>query len=137
MDVWGPSPVPSFSGYKYYLLLVDDFTKYCWLFPLHSKSEVTSHIQHFRTFVSTHFAWQIKTIRSDRGGEFLNKLMSAFFATFGILHETTCPHTPEQNGVAERKHCHIVETAITLLQQARLPILFWLEAITTALYLIN
>lgn len=137
MAVWGPSPVPSFSGYRYYLLIVDDFTKYCWLFPLHAKSEVATHIQNFKVFVSAHFSLQIKTIRSDRGGEFLNKLMTSFFATFGILHETTCPYTPEQNGVAERKHCHIVETAITLLQQAHLPIMFWLEAITTALYLIN
>lgn len=63
--------------------------------------------------------------------------MNVFFALFGIIHETSCPHTPEQNGVAERKHGHIIETAITLLQKAQLPITFWLEAITTAVYLIN
>lgn len=135
MDVWGPSPVPSFSGYKYYLLLVDDFTKYCWLFPLKLKSEVTSYVQAFKAFVANHFSLSIKTIRSDNGGEFLSKLMHIFFAHFGIVHETSCPHTLEQNGVAERKHRHIIETAITLLQQANLPITFWLEAITTALYL--
>lgn len=137
MDVWGPSPVVSFSGYKYYLLLVDDFTKYCWLFPLHKKSDVSSYVQAFKVFVSNHFSMSIKTFRSDNGGEFLNKLMSAFFALFGIKHETSCPHTPEQNGVAERKHGHILETAITLLQQAHLPIKFWMEAIITAIYLIN
>lgn len=137
MDVWGPSPIPSFSGFRYYLLLVDDYTKYCWLFPLHAKSEVTSCVQAFKVFVSNHFAYSIKTFRSDNGGEFLNKIMASFFAHFGILHETTCPYTPEQNGVAERKHGHIIETAISLLQQAQLPIQFWLEAITTALYLIS
>lgn len=137
MDVWGPSPVASFSGFRYYLLLVDDFTKYCWLFPLHAKSEVTSHVQAFKVFVANQFSLSIKAFRSDNGGEFLSKLMSIFFAAFGILHETTCPHTPEQNGVAERKHGHIVETAIALLQQAQLPIQFWLEAVTTAIFLIN
>lgn len=44
--------------------------------------------------------------------------MAFFFAQFGILHETTCPHTPQQNGLVERKHGHIVETAIALLQQS-------------------
>ena len=59
------------------------------------------------------------------------------FKEFGILQETSCPYTPQQNGLVERKHAHIVETTITLLQQSQIPIKFWLETMNTSMFLIN
>lgn len=119
-----------FQGYRYYLLVLDDFTKYTWVVHLRYKSEVKQVVTDFGVFVSTQFNQTIKIFRSDNGGEFVNKYLSHLYLQFGILHQTSCPNTPEQNGSAERKHRHLVKTTITLVHQASLPTQFWLEALT-------
>ena len=124
MDVWGPAPVSSFQGFRYYLLIMDDYTKFVWVFPLHYKSQVATAISNFHSYVSTQFGVSIKTFRSDNGGEFINHYLSHLFSSFGILHQTSCPYTPEQNGSAERKHRHLMETTLTMLHQANLPYQF-------------
>ena len=107
------------------------------MIPLHLKSDVHKRMDGFRRFVVNHFGTTIKTVRSDYGGEFLNRLMNTMFQEFGIVQQTTCPYTPQQNGVVERKHAHIIETIITLLQQSLIPVKFWLEAMNTSMFLIN
>lgn len=71
--------------------------------------------------VETQYSSIIKVLRSDNGGEYINFELSEFLHGQGILHETTCPHTPQQNGVAERKNRHILETARALLLGASVP----------------
>lgn len=71
------------------------------------------------------------------GGEYIGKSLQSFLVAHGISHHKSCPYTPEQNCLAERKHKHIVETTITLLQNAHLPLKFWTFACNTAIYLIN
>lgn len=137
MDVWGPAPVPSVRGFKYYLVILDDYSRYIWLFPLHYKSDVKSTLDHFTSYVHTQFNVVIKTFRSDNGGEFINQYLAHLFLHLGIIHQTSCPNTPEQNGRAERQHRHLIETTLTLLHHAHLPLKFWLEALTTSVYLIN
>ncbi|KAM3016365.1 hypothetical protein FF2_000396 [Malus domestica] len=136
-DVWGPSPTSSCTSYKYYLILVDDFTKYSWLYPLYLKSDVASILQTFILKVKTLFASKVQCLRSDSGGEFLNKTLQSFFNAQGITYQLSCPHTPEQNGCAERKYRHVVEMGRTLLSQSDLPSKFWVEAFQTLMYLIN
>lgn len=136
-DVWGPSPIPSFQGFRYYLLLIDDCTRYSWFFPLHYKSQVKTKLAEFKAFVCTQFQTSIQIIRSDNGGEFLNNYLLSLFLNAGLLHQTTCPYTPEQNGVVERKHRHLIETTVTLLHQLGLPFKLWLEALLTFVYLTN
>lgn len=116
---------------------MDDFTRYTWLFPLHYKSEVKHKIAHFKSYVSTQFHKTVQTVRSDNGGEFVNHFLLDFFLKHGVIHQTTCPYTSEQNGVAERKHRHLIETTIALLLQSTLPTSFWLEALITTVYLAN
>ena len=63
--------------------------------------------------------------------------MIDFYAKQGIVLETTCPHTPQQNGVVERKHRHLLDTARALRFEANLPKMFWGECVLTAAYIIN
>ncbi|XP_076888172.1 uncharacterized protein LOC143538502 [Bidens hawaiensis] len=87
--------------------------------------------------VKTQFGKDIKRIRCDNGREFTSNEMYNFYRENGILIETTCPHTPEQNGVVERKHRHLLETARALRFEANLPKGFWGECVLTATYIIN
>ncbi|PKU66194.1 Retrovirus-related Pol polyprotein from transposon TNT 1-94 [Dendrobium catenatum] len=136
-DVWGPSPVPSHLGYNYYVIFVDDFSRFVWLFPLQSKHEVTDIFINFTHFIERQTNRKLKIIRTDGGGEFVNHKFQNFTRTAGILHQTSCPYTPEQNGLAERKHRHIITMTRILLHTAGLPMSFWMEAALTATYLIN
>ena len=121
-DVWGPAPVNSNNGYKYYLLFVDDFSKFSWLFLLKSKSEVLNTFKHFKATVENQLSKSIKSLRTDCGGEYTSNAFTDFCSTQGITHQFSCPHTPQQNGTVERKHRHIIESALTLLSHASLPI---------------
>lgn len=89
----------------------------------------------FKAVVETHFGSRIENLYSDNGGEFI--ALRSFLASHGISHFTSPPHTPEHNGVAERKHRHIVEMSLTLLHQSSLPTTYWTYAFATAVYLIN
>ncbi|KAM1411727.1 hypothetical protein ACFXTH_024342 [Malus domestica] len=136
-DLWGPTNVISPSGFKYYMLLVDDYSRYSWLFSLKAKSDAYSTFVVFKQYVETLLDNKIKIVRSDSGGEFTSTLFRSFLRSHGIVHQLSCPHTPEQNGCAERKHRHIVETARTLLVASHVPHIHWVEAFSTAVYLIN
>ena len=72
MDVWGPAPIPSFKGFKYYLVVIDGFTRYTWLFPLHYKSDVQSTLSHFKAYVLNYFQFSVKTVRNGNDGEIVN-----------------------------------------------------------------
>jgi hypothetical protein len=134
-DVWGPSPIKSYDGFQYYVIFVDHFTKYIWLFPIKLKSDVSSVFTRFKQVVEKFFQKPIISIYSDCGGEFTT--LKSFLETHGITHFFTPPHTPEHNGTAERRHRHVRETGLTLLSQASLPLQFWSHAFLTAVYLIN
>ncbi|XP_055959642.1 fatty acid amide hydrolase-like isoform X5 [Mercurialis annua] len=134
-DVWGPTISPSIHGHKYYLLFVDHFTKYVWLYPLQAKSEVAAIFPLFQALVEKQFNSQIRNFYSDNGGEFV--ALRHYFATKGISWYTTAPHTPQQNGTAERRHRQLLAIGRALLSHSGLPIKYWSYAIETAAYLYN
>ncbi|GKD93370.1 retrovirus-related pol polyprotein from transposon TNT 1-94, partial [Tanacetum coccineum] len=80
---------------------------------------------------------QVISFRTDRGTEFLNKTLHAYFKEEGIEHQTSTPRTPEQNGVVERRNRTLVEAARTMLSASKLPLSFWAEAVATACYTQN
>jgi transposase InsO family protein len=131
-DVWGLAPFISVDGFCYYVIFIDHFSKYVWLYPLKLKSDVS---RIFKNLVENQFNCKIKTFYSDNGGEFVK--LRFFFQQHGISHLTTPPHTPEHNGLSERKHRHMIETARCLLNHASLPLTFWTFALQTTAYLIN
>ncbi|KAM1547885.1 hypothetical protein ACFX1Z_009145 [Malus domestica] len=136
-DLWGPTPCISIDGFRYYAIFVDECTRFCWMFTLLNKLDLHSVFATFYQFVYTQCSAKIKILQNDGGGEYIGHTFQSFLTTNGIVHQKSCPYTPEQNGLAERKHKHIVETAITLLQNAKLPSKFWSYACQTATYLIN
>ena len=117
------------------MIFVDDFSKYTWLFPLKNKSDVFNTFTEFHKKAERQFSQKIGAFQSDWGGEFQS--LNMYLKTSGIHHRVSCPYTPEQNGTAERKHRHLIETSLALLKQASLPPTFWDEAVTTASFLIN
>lgn len=117
--VW-TSPIDSHGGFKYYVIFVDHFTKYIWFDPLKQKSKVKEVFIRFKAIVEKHFNLIINTLYSDSGGEFI--AVASFLAIHGVSHLTTPPHTPEHKDFSERSHLHIVETGLTLLFLASLPL---------------
>ena len=134
-DLWGPYRTTTFCGARYFLTIVDDYSRSTWIHLLLDKKEVSVTLCNFIALVKRQFNKQVKTVRSDNGTEFT--CLGNFFRKHGILHETSCIHTPQQNGRVERKHRHILNVAHALRFQANLPIEFWGECILTVGYLIN
>lgn len=134
-DLWGPSPTQSVHGFRYYILFIDDFSRYTWLYPLKHKEEAINAFHVFKAYVENKFSTKIKTLRCDNGGEY--KPFVSVCQNAGIEIQYTCPYTSEQNGRAERKHRHVVEMGLTLLAQANFPLTYWCEAFQTSVYLIN
>jgi hypothetical protein len=135
-DVW-TSPILSQSGCKFYVLFIDDYSRFTWLYPLRQKSDVLPCFVKFKTLVENIFSCSIKQLQTDNGGEYVSMAFKQFTDNHGILHRFTCPYTSEQNGISERKHRHITETGLTLLAQSHLPSTYWVDAFLTAVYLIN
>ena len=134
-DVWGSSSYTGIDGSRYYLIFVDHYTKYIWFYPMVTQSGVSKIFPHFKRFVETRFQKSIKTLYSDNGGEFI--ALKSYILLHGITHYTTAPHTPQQNGVSECRHRHLVEIGLTLLHDAHLDFSYWPYAFQIASYLIN
>ncbi|GKF88764.1 putative ribonuclease H-like domain-containing protein [Tanacetum coccineum] len=96
--------VESINGKKYVLVIVDDFSRYTWTHFLWSKDETPGVLIDFLTLVQRGLHAQVTTVRTDKGTEFLNKSLHAYFAKEGIRYETSSARTPEQNGVVERRN---------------------------------
>ncbi|KAK1410112.1 hypothetical protein QVD17_36645 [Tagetes erecta] len=138
IDVWGPYNTSTYDGYKYFLTIVDDYSRNTWTHLLSTKRNAFNILQGFIQMVETQFGVQVKAVRSDNAYELGSGTTSAaYFKSKGIIHQTSCVATPQQNGVVERKHKHLLETARALLFQSNLPLIFWGDCILTATHLIN
>ena len=138
VDVWGPYHTATHGGYHYFLTIVEDFSRATWTHLLKTKSNAFPLLQTFTEMISTQFNTKIKIFRTDNALELgSSREATAFFQSKGILHQTSVRDTPQQNGVVERKHRHLLETARALFIRSKLPIIFWGDCILTATYLIN
>ncbi|KAI3712580.1 hypothetical protein L1987_71139 [Smallanthus sonchifolius] len=136
IDTWGPYR-STFDGYKN-LTIVDDFTRTTWTHLLTTKGNAFTILQGFIEMVETRFSTKVKRVRSDNAFELGSGVHHAeYFKQKGIIHQTTCPGVPQQNGVVERKHKHLLETARAFMFQSNLPITFWGECVLTSTHFIN
>ena len=136
-DVWGPCPVTSVSGFKWFVTFIDCYTRMTWIYMLRHKNEVLRCFQDFHKLVTNQFDARVRIIRTDNGTEYINSEFVSYVSDHGIIHQTTCPGAPPQNGVAERKNRHLLEVARSLMFQMNVPKYLWSEAVMTAAYLIN
>jgi hypothetical protein len=112
--VW-TSPVMLVSGCKFYVIFIDDFSRFTWLFPFKQKSEVFDCFVRFKSLVENQFSSSIKQLLTGNGGEYLSTVIQEYLSQNRILLKLTCLYTSEQNGVSERKHRHITNIGLTLL----------------------
>ncbi|GJW67369.1 retrovirus-related pol polyprotein from transposon TNT 1-94, partial [Tanacetum coccineum] len=127
MDLCGPMRVASINGKKYILVIVDDYSRYTWTLFLRSMDETPEVLKDFLTMIQRNLQAQVITVRTDRGTEFLNKMLHAYFKEEGIEHQTSTPRTPEQNSVVERWNRTLVEAAQTMLSASKLHYHFGLK----------
>ncbi|KAG7585478.1 Integrase catalytic core [Arabidopsis thaliana x Arabidopsis arenosa] len=134
IDIWGPFSVPTVEGYRYFLTIVDDHSRVTWLYLLRTKSEVLQVFPDFLKMVETQYKAVVKGVRSDNAPELQ---FTALYKSKGIQSFHSCPETPEQNSVVERKHQHILNVARSLMFQANLPLEYWGDCVLTSVFLIN
>ncbi|GKB41553.1 putative RNA-directed DNA polymerase [Tanacetum coccineum] len=125
------------SGGLYMFDIDYDFSRAVWVYLIKSKDEVFGYFVDFVNLISNQFLKKIKIIRSDNGTEFINNKIDVFLRDKGIVHQTSCAYTPQQNGIAERKHIYLLNVARSLLFQGGIPLCFWTDCVLTATYLIN
>ena len=128
-DVWGPSPVASIGGSRYFVVFIDDYSRYSWIFPMKSHSEILPIYNNFSKIVETQFSKLIKTFHSDNALKYTQYVFQALLHSYGTVHHLTCPGTSQQNGRAERKLRHILDTIRALLLSAKVSAPFWGEAV--------
>jgi transposase InsO family protein len=138
-DLCGPITPVAHNGVKYILTVIDDYTHYTVVYGLKSKEsqEVVGCIKSYVARVSNLFPRGISQFRCDNGTEYLNEELKTFFLEKGIVFELTIPGNPELNGVAERLNRTLLSIARCLLFGSKLSKRFWIQALLTAVYLLN
>lgn len=120
-----------------FLTIVNDYTKCTWVYLMKYKSETKTSLNAFFALVFNQYNFRVQKIRTDNGLEFFDKDLQQSFRSLGIIHQTSCVGTPQQNGVVERKHRHLLEVARALRFHSNLPLNFWGECVLIATFLIN
>ncbi|GKB10958.1 retrotransposon protein, putative, ty1-copia subclass [Tanacetum coccineum] len=136
-DLWGPSRVESMSGCRYFLSIVDDYSRRVWVHFLRHKNEAFSKFKEWKQLVENQTGRKLKKLRTDNGLEFCNQEFNNLCKESGIARHLTVAGTPQQNGLAERMNMTLLNKVRCLLIQSGLPDSFWAEATVTAAYLIN
>ncbi|XP_052189227.1 uncharacterized protein LOC127799330 isoform X3 [Diospyros lotus] len=131
-DVWGPSRVVSVLGFQYFITFIDDYSRCTWLYLMKNRSELFSIFETFCAEIKTQFDTSVQVLRSDNAPEYFSLPFITFISSQGILHQSSCAYTPQQNEVVERKNRHLIETARTLLLHHHVPFRFWAEAVLAA-----
>ncbi|MCO5578651.1 hypothetical protein L7F22_032495 [Adiantum nelumboides] len=126
-DVCGPMRTPSVENSLYFVTFIDDFSRFCWVYPLKAKSDMFSIFQHYVAMVENERGCKVQTLCTNRGGEYMSSTFKDFLGRKGIKHQCTMPYTPHQDGVAERKNRSLMEMARCMLKAKSLPHKLWME----------
>ncbi|CAN0910966.1 Retrovirus-related Pol polyprotein from transposon TNT 1-94 [Linum grandiflorum] len=136
-DIWGPTRIKNINGARWFVTFIDDHTRLTWTFLMREKSETTAMFQEFYDMILTQFNTKIQVLKTDNAHDYFNSVLGTYLSKQGIVHCSSCVDTPQQNGIAERKNRHLLETARALLFTKNVPKHLWGEAVLSATYLIN
>jgi ribonuclease HI len=136
-DLAGPMEETSLGGARYFLTFIDDYSKKVFVYFIKSKSEVFGKFMDFKNLTENQMNKKIKKLRTDNGTEYGSKDFEKELRQGGIIHELSCPYTPQQNGVAERINRTLVEKARCMMIDAGLPKRYWAEATSMAAFIYN
>ena len=123
-DICRPMQVATHTGYLYFITFIDDFSRYCTIYLMKSKSEAFAKFQQYKSFVKNQTHHTIQILRTDQGGEYLSTEFENFCQVHGIKQETTSAYTPQQNGVSECKNRTLIGVVLSMLSYAKLPKIF-------------
>ncbi|KAK1619716.1 hypothetical protein QYE76_025233 [Lolium multiflorum] len=137
VDLFGPVTHASLGAKKHCLVIVDDYSRYTWVYFLKTKDETQQIFIDFATEVQRQHNLLIMAIRSDNGSEFKNYTLNDFLSDEGIRHQYSAAYTPQQNGVAERKNQTLMDMARSMMAEYKSRYNFWAEAISTACHSSN
>jgi transposase InsO family protein len=138
MDFVGPTRVRSAGGKWYVLVVVDDYSRYAWVFFLEEKGEMFGFVRDLVLRLrNERHGDAIRAICSDNGSESRNSHFETFCHDLGLEHQFSSTYTPPQNGVVKRKNRTLCEMPRTMLDEHRTPRRFWAEAVNTACYVSN
>ncbi|GKB72235.1 putative ribonuclease H-like domain-containing protein [Tanacetum coccineum] len=138
MDLFGPTNVKSLMKKSYCLVVIDDFSRFSWVFFFFATKDANSRI--LKTFIieiENQLDHKVKVIKSDNGTEFKNSVMNQFCEMKGIKREFSVAMTTQQNDVSEKKNKTLIEATRTMLVDSKLPTTFWAEVVNTAYYVLN
>jgi len=125
------------GGKRYFMTLIDDCTRFCYVYLLNTKDEALHYFKVYKAEVENQLEKKIKRLRSDRGGEYFSQEFTSFCEEHGIIHERTPPYSPESNGIAERKNHTLTDLVNAMLENAGLSKEWWGEAVLTATHVLN
>ncbi|GJS40741.1 retrovirus-related pol polyprotein from transposon TNT 1-94 [Tanacetum coccineum] len=137
MDLCGPTRVASINGKRYILVIVDDYSRFTWVYFLRTKDETPEIIKNFIARVQLKYNVKVCKIRTDNGIEFKNATLKAHYDKLGIMQQFLIARTPQQNGVVELRNRTLVEVARIMLIFSRLPEFLWAKAVSTACFTQN
>ena len=136
-DVCGPLSIPARGGFTYFITFTDDYSRYGFIYLIKHKSEALEKFKEFKSEVENQTDKKIKTLRSDRGGEYLSQEFIDYLKEYGIVSQWTPPGTPEWNGVSERRNQTLMEMVRSMTSHGKLPMFLWSYALETALHTLN
>jgi hypothetical protein len=145
-NICGPFPIKSVDRFDSFITFTDDFSCYGYIYPIKERSEALDKFKIFKTEVENQHNIKIKLVRSDRGGEYYGRhtlygKVPGPFARFlqenGIVIQYSMSNDPQQNGVAEGCNRTLMDMVISMLSYSTLPISLWMDALKTAVHILN
>nr|GEZ10580.1 hypothetical protein [Tanacetum cinerariifolium] len=136
-DVCGPFKIVSRQGASYFVTFTDDFSRYCYVYLLKHKHEVFETFKVFQKEVENQLVKTIKSLLSDRGGEYMSQEFLDHLKEHGIIAHHTPPYTPQNNRVSERRNRTLLDMVRSMMSQTALPKSFWDYALETAPRILN
>jgi hypothetical protein len=137
VDLWGPATTPSRLGHYYFLTCYDDYSHYIYISPLQTKDQALNALIEYVNLAENQLDRNVKTIRSDQGGEFKSAAMKEWCAKKGIEHDYTPTAAHNQNSRVERVHLNLMNDVRTALADSGLDKTFWVDALRYAVYTRN